>query len=191
MNVVIGAMIKHTIMTLEKKIQDCRELLHFLEIEFIKLKSEEGNKATEIQEAWKEIQLDKSKEWPVPTIEQIFNRRVIDNGDRFHHYDRDGYKRNRRIGRFDNNYHNAETASKRQQNLDKIAKWAILDGVKQNVIDDFIIKYDLSAIEIARFENVMLTTYNNICVRLLNIYNDRWYATCYRRFNSNIPFEKP
>ena len=185
-------------MTLEKKIQNYRELLHFLEIEFIKLKSEEGNKATEVQEAWKEIQLDKSKEWPVPTIEQIFNRRVIDNGDRFHHYNRDGYKRNRRIGRFDNNYHNALNEHKeyikelkRKQNLDRIAQWAILDGVKQDVIDDFIIKYDLSAIEIARFENVMLTTYNNICVRLLNIYNDRWYAVCYRRFNSNIPFEKP
>ena len=193
MNVVIGAMINtynimnKNLLYLHQKVELHRYMMNM----YNEALCDEYTKLETIKEAWDDDQETDSCDWMnVPTTEQIFNRRVVDNGDRFHHYDRDGYKRNRRIGRFDNNYHNAEIASKRQANLDRIAQWAVLDGVKQDVIDDFIIKYDLSAIEIARFENVMLATYNDTCVRKLNILNDAWYAACYRRFNSNIPFEK-
>ena len=196
MNIMIGAMINIKVMEyIDKQIEKLREELQFARLTQMICAKEILNlqyKRASCIKAWDEEDEKDCKDWfYAPTSNNIFNRRVIDNGDRFHHYDRDGYKRNRRIGKFDNNYANAVTQSKRQANLDRIAQWAILDGVKQDVIDNFIIKYNLSAIEIARFENVMTTTHNDKIIHLKNLYDNSWYIAHHQRFNSNVPFEIP
>lgn len=144
----------------------------------------EYDKQADIDTSWKEQQQEDSNDWMnIPSTEEIFSRRTVDNGDRFHHYDKDGRKRRLRIGKFISNYSNALKESKRQDNLDRIAQWAVLDRVKQDIIDSFIDKYSLSKEEIARFEEVMIDTFNDIYLDQRNIYDDAWYASHNPRFD--------
>ena len=193
MNLVVEVMIKYNIMNktllyLHQKVELHRYMMNMYD----EALCDEYTKLETIEDAWKDDQLNDSCDWlNIPTTEEIFSRRTVDNGDRFHHFDRNGYKRSRRVGKFNMNYANAETASKRQANLDRIAQWAVLDGIKQSIIDKFIEKYDLSSEEIIRFEDVMLETYHGILLEPMNTYDDRWYVSHDARFDSHIPFERP
>ena len=189
MNLVVEVMIKYNIMNktllyLHQKVELHRYMMNMYD----EALCDEYTKLETIEDAWKDDQLNDSCDWMnVPTTEEMFSRRPFDNWDRFHHFDKEGHKRRLRIGRFTTNYTNALKESKRQANLDRIAQWAVLDGIKQSIIDKFIEKYDLSSEEIIRFEDVMLETYHGIFLDQINIYNDTWYTTYNTRFDSHIP----